>query len=206
MGPTWDPSGADKTQVGHMLAPRTLLFVQILPAVNICQWHVPDAGLFVMTSTINCTNEASPDCSLKTMIAMKHLTSINILRNFSARTHFRRIGFSLFHVIWLNHIIRQRISGNGSELHFELLILGFALAWTILSISTGCNTRNWGCWPNGSRLPRKILVDCRYINCELRAQLKQKRAWQSGTHIMSYGIHVKSKANDNSLARLMHVR
>ena len=34
-------------------------------------------------------------------------------------------------------------------------ILGFALALVILSISTGCNTRNWGCWPSGSGLPRK---------------------------------------------------
>ena len=29
MGPTWGPSGADRTQVGHILAPRTLLFMAL---------------------------------------------------------------------------------------------------------------------------------------------------------------------------------
>ena len=31
MGPTWGPSGADRTQVGPLLAPRTLLSGAILP-------------------------------------------------------------------------------------------------------------------------------------------------------------------------------
>ena len=34
MGPTWDPSGADRTQVGPMLAPWTLL------SGTICEWNI----------------------------------------------------------------------------------------------------------------------------------------------------------------------
>ena len=39
MGPTWGPSGADKTQVGPMLAPWTLLSVIMLWKHNTTSWY-----------------------------------------------------------------------------------------------------------------------------------------------------------------------
>ena len=40
MGPTWDPSGADRTQVGPMLAPWTLLFDSIMSASYCVHYNV----------------------------------------------------------------------------------------------------------------------------------------------------------------------
>ena len=39
MGPTWGPSGADRTQVGPMLAPRTLLSEKATDVLN--HWYWP---------------------------------------------------------------------------------------------------------------------------------------------------------------------
>ena len=40
MGPTWGPSGADRTQVGPMLAPWTLLSGQILNSQHTCTYRI----------------------------------------------------------------------------------------------------------------------------------------------------------------------
>ena len=55
MGPTWGPSGADRTKVGSMLAPWTLLSGKLSNKKSICRWHVI-LMLLVCTNLLTATS------------------------------------------------------------------------------------------------------------------------------------------------------
>ena len=48
MGPTWGPAGADRTQMGPMLAPWTLLYGMVLPYWGLCcdMWAIWDSSKY----------------------------------------------------------------------------------------------------------------------------------------------------------------
>ena len=74
MGPTWGPSGADRTQVGPMLAPRTLLSVLLysfvidgvcvlmVTTLHVCSVVDPMA-VTVMTILVRCSVSCAACCS-----------------------------------------------------------------------------------------------------------------------------------------------
>ena len=80
-------------------------------------------------------HEASPDCSLKTTIAMKHLTSINIIRNYFARTHFRRIDFvcSMWYgsIVWYDKAYADM--GQNSILNYCITLTSQWVRWCLKS-------------------------------------------------------------------------
>ena len=93
MGPTWGPSGADRTQVGPMLAPWTLLSRMLFPSWLTLIW-------FVVKNISWLFHEASSDATI--VLCFYHGTFCYIFKNNEKSKQTRQYIFAwLTHEIWM---------------------------------------------------------------------------------------------------------
>ena len=62
MGPTWGPSGADRTQLGPMLAPWTLLSGRVLTAIHVFSSFSCDLAKYRGRSRMKINTHGDPKC------------------------------------------------------------------------------------------------------------------------------------------------
>ena len=138
MGPTWGPSGADRTQVGPMLAPWTLLSGYIPDVHKLAnEWHASSlAASLLDTSRSNqwwhawCSNGIQPKETQFTCRIFNHNTDLHM------------IVYCQYVIVLLQSIINL-------FLNIADIFVNTSMSWHGISIL--CHWKNETSWPTSSR-------------------------------------------------------